>query len=146
MRTSVQLDRRACRDLRASVAVGRVAMATPVGPRIIPVSYSLHGDAIVFRTAPYSELSTYGWDTELAFEVDDLDYETREGWSVVAVGRAHLVSDPDEVQRIRHEGQPHPWAPGTRNLHVALAWRHLTGVRLGEDRRRQQAMPVPRIV
>ena len=87
-------------------------MATPVGPRIVPVNYSLHGDAIVFRTAPYSELSTYGWDTDLAFEVDHLDYEAHQGWSVVAIGRAHVVDDPDEVQRIRREWEPRPWAAG----------------------------------
>jgi nitroimidazol reductase NimA-like FMN-containing flavoprotein (pyridoxamine 5'-phosphate oxidase superfamily) len=134
-----------CRDLLGRGVVGRVAMATPVGPRIIPVSYSLHGDAIVFRTAPYSELSTYGWDTELAFEIDDLDYETHQGWSVLAVGRARVVSDHDELQRIRSEGEPRPWAPGTRNLYVALAWRKLTGVRLGDDRPRHAITPARRV-
>jgi nitroimidazol reductase NimA-like FMN-containing flavoprotein (pyridoxamine 5'-phosphate oxidase superfamily) len=147
MTSSVLLGPSECRDLLAGGVVGRVAMATPVGPRIVPVSYSLHGDAIVFRTAPYSELSTYGWDTDLAFEVDDLDYETHQGWSVVAVGRAHVVSDLDEVQRIRREWEPRPWAPGTRNLYVALVWRELTGVRLGNHRLQSQAMtPVRRIV
>ncbi len=136
-----------CRDLLACGVVGRVAMATPVGPRIVPVSYSLYGDAIVFRTAPYSELSTYGWDTDLAFEVDDLDYDTQQGWSVVAVGRAHVVSDHDEVQRIRRECETQPWAAGTRNLYVALAWRQLTGVRLGDHRPQSPAMtPVRHIV
>jgi nitroimidazol reductase NimA-like FMN-containing flavoprotein (pyridoxamine 5'-phosphate oxidase superfamily) len=142
MRTSVLLDSVECRELLASGVVGRVAMATPVGPRIVPVNYSLHGDAIVFRTAPYSELSTYGWDTNLAFEVDDLDHETHQGWSVVAVGRAHVVSDPDEVQRIRREWEPRPWAPGTRTLYVALAWRELTGVRLGDPGARQPTTAV----
>src|ERR1700712_4088821 len=122
MNSSVPLGTAECRDLLASGVVGRVAMATPVGPRIVPVSYSLHGDAIVFRTSPYSELSTYGWDTELAFEIDDLDYGTNQGWSVLAVGRARVVRDPDEVQRIRREWEPRPWAPGMRNLYVALAW------------------------
>jgi nitroimidazol reductase NimA-like FMN-containing flavoprotein (pyridoxamine 5'-phosphate oxidase superfamily) len=73
MNASVQLGDSECRELLSGGVVGRVAMATPVGPRIVPVNYSLHGDAIVFRTAPYSELSTYGWDTDLAFEVDHHD-------------------------------------------------------------------------
>ena len=134
-----------CRELLAGGVVGRVAMATPVGPRIVPVSYTLHGDAIVFRTAPYSELSTYGWDTDLAFEVDDLDYQARQGWSVVAVGRAHVVSDPDEVQRIRRGRDPQPWAPGTRNLYVALVWRELTGLRLGDRPRQRATTPARRV-
>ncbi|MDQ6687328.1 MAG: pyridoxamine 5'-phosphate oxidase family protein [Actinomycetota bacterium] len=67
--------------------MGRVAMATPLGPRIVPVNYGVHDDEIVFRTAPYSELSTYGWDTDLAFEVDDLDYVAHQAgawWPSVA--------------------------------------------------------------
>ena len=68
MNSSVQLSVSECRDLLEGGVVGRVAMATPVGPRIVPVNYSVHGDAIVFRTAPYSELSTYGWNADLAFE------------------------------------------------------------------------------
>ena len=146
MNASVQLGESECRELLAGGVVGRVAMATPVGPRIVPVNYSLHGDAIVFRTAPYSELSTYGWNCDLAFEVDQLDYEAHQGWSVVAIGRAHVVDDPDEVQRIRREWEPRPWAPGSRNLYVMLPWRQLTGVRLGDDWTPRSMMPVRRTV
>lgn len=146
MTATVQLGASECRDLLAAGMVGRVAMATPVGPRIVPVNYSLHGDAIVFRTAPYSELSTYGWNTELAFEVDRLDYEAHQGWSVVAIGRAYVVDDPEEVQVIRQEWEPRPWAPGSRNLYVKLPWRELTGVRLGDDWSRRPTMAEPRTV
>jgi nitroimidazol reductase NimA-like FMN-containing flavoprotein (pyridoxamine 5'-phosphate oxidase superfamily) len=121
-------------------------MATPIGPRIVPVNYSLHGDAIVFRTTPYSKLSTYGWNADLAFEVDSFDRETHEGWSVVAIGRAHVVDDPDEVQRIRQGWEPRPWAAGSRNLYVMLPWRELSGVRLGENWTHQSMMPVRRTV
>lgn len=144
MNAPVHLGASECRDLLEGGVVGRVAMATPVGPRIIPVNYSVHGESIVFRTAPYSQLSTYGWDTELAFEVDHLDYETHQGWSVVAVGRASVVDDPDEVQVIRREWEPRPWASGSRNLYVKLPWRELSGVRLGDDWTRQSMMPVRR--
>jgi nitroimidazol reductase NimA-like FMN-containing flavoprotein (pyridoxamine 5'-phosphate oxidase superfamily) len=137
MSTAVPLSTSECRDLLEEGVVGRVAMATPVGPRIVPVSYRVHGDAIVFRTAPYSELSTYGWDTDLAFEVDELDHEAHAGWSVVAIGRAHVVDDPEEVRMIRRENEPQPWASGSRHLYVKLAWRQLTGIRLGDDRTEQ---------
>jgi nitroimidazol reductase NimA-like FMN-containing flavoprotein (pyridoxamine 5'-phosphate oxidase superfamily) len=108
-------------------------MATPVGPRIVPLNYRVRGNSIVFRTAPYSELSTYGWDTDLAFEVDDYDRESHSAWSVVALGRAHALDDPDEVQRTRLEHELWPWASGSRNVFVELPWRELTGVRLGDD-------------
>jgi uncharacterized protein len=132
MIASVQLNAAQCRALLEKGSVGRVALCTPVGPRIMPMSYKVHGDAIVFRTAPYSELSSYGWDTDLAFEVDTLDEQARRGWSVVAIGRAHVVADADEVQSIRREHEPQPWATGSRNLYVKLPWRQLTGVRFGD--------------
>ena len=146
MNTANELSPRECRDLLEGGVVGRLAMATPVGPRIVPVNYAVHDDSIVFRTAPYSELSTYGWDTDLAFEVDHIDYETHQGWSVVAVGRAHVIDDPDEVQRIRARWDPRPWAPGSRNLYVKLAWRELSGVRLGADWTRASMLPQRRTV
>ena len=144
--TSNLLAPQECRELLAGGVVGRVAMATPVGPRIVPVNYAVHDESIVFRTAPYSELSTYGWNTDLAFEVDHLDFETHLGWSVVAVGRAHVIDDPDEVQRIRAQWDPRPWAPGSRNLYVKLAWRELSGVRLGNDWTRATMQPHRRTV
>lgn len=122
-----------CIQLLSGDLVGRVAMCTPVGPRIVPVNYAVHGDAVVFRTAPYSELGTYGSNTELAFEVDRLDYETHQGWSVVALGRAQFVQDPEEISDIRRALQPRPWAGGSRNLYVKLVWRELTGRRIGND-------------
>jgi nitroimidazol reductase NimA-like FMN-containing flavoprotein (pyridoxamine 5'-phosphate oxidase superfamily) len=136
---ATQLTSVECRALLEEGVVGRVAMATPVGPRITPVSYVVHDGAVVFRTTPYSELSTYGWNVDLAFETDRLDTDTRQGWSVVAVGRAHLVEDPDEIRRVRQKGDPEPWAPGTRHLYVSLVWRQLTGVRLARGPRPQPA-------
>jgi len=122
-----------CLDLLSGGVVGRVAMATAAGPRIVPVNYAVHDHAIVFRTTPYSEMSTHGWDTELAFEVDHVDYETHQGWSVVALGRGGLVDDPEEIAEIRRSWEPRPWAGGTRNVFVRLPWRSLTGRRIGND-------------
>lgn len=121
-----------CRDLLATGVVGRVAMVTPVGPRIVPMAYSVNGGAIVFRTAPDTELSFYGWDTVLAFEVDDLDHQAAgRGSSVVAVGRAHVVTGPEEIARVRAGWNSPPWAPGPRTVYVELVWRGLTGQRWG---------------
>ena len=109
----------------------------------MPLNYRVHGNSIVFRTAPYSELSSYGWDTDLAFEVDDYHRETQAAWSVVAIGRARIIDDPDEVQRMRGAQEFWPWASGSRNIFVELAWRELTGVRLGDDWR-GAAASIPR--
>lgn len=131
MHTPVELPYLKCAELLASGDVGRVAVCTPEGPRIVPVNYSVVDETIVFRTTPYSVLGTYAWTTELAFEVDHVDPRHRSGWSVVATGRGTLIDDPDELDRIRTSWDPEPWAGGHRMLYVGLRWRDLTGRRIG---------------
>ena len=119
-----------CLELLEQQNVGRVALVTPGGVRIVPVNYALYDDQVVFRTAPYSELGSYGDGAEVAFEIDSLDPEHHEGWSVVAFGRAALVDDPDEVTDIKRAGDPSPWAAGTRSLYMKIAWVSVTGRRI----------------
>ena len=144
MSEPVELTVEECLELLSGGIVGRVAMCTPMGPRIVPLNYAMYDDAIVFRTTPYSELGTYGSNTDLAFEIDHLDYEKQEGWSVVAIGRASLVEDADELREIRAGWDPTPWAAGRRHLYIRLRWRDITGRRLGGDWTRGSMMPVRR--
>jgi uncharacterized protein len=131
MNIPVELPYDTCAELLVTRPVGRVAVCTPDGPRIIPVNYSVVDGAIIFRTTPYSVLGVHAWSSQLAFEVDDFDAETAAGWSVVATGRGSLIEDSDELNRIRHLWDPKPWAGGQRWLYVALRWDDLTGRRIG---------------
>lgn len=122
-----------CRDLLGTDVVGRVAFVTPFGPRIVPVNFALVGDALEFRTTPDAELAVYGPGTEVAFEVDHLDGERLRGWSVVAHGVCERVSEPGLP--LPAQGGPgpsrSPWAGGERRVLLRLAWRELTGRRVG---------------
>ena len=121
-----------CGELLLSAEVGRVALCSGSGPMIWPVNYSVVENAIVFRTAPYSMLGTRAWNSRLAFEVDRLDLERQQGWSVVATGAGEMIEDPDELAVIRAFRDPHPWAGGpVRLLYVRLRWDQLTGRELG---------------
>ena len=130
MREPVELSVGECRGLLSCGLVGRVALATPVGPRIVPVNYALYDEAIVFRTSPYSELASYGPGRDAAFEVDNLDYQRQQGWSVVALGRLEPVEPADQVE-LRKVWEPQPWAGGHRTLYLKLPWRELSGRRIG---------------
>lgn len=122
-----------CLTLLGDGVVGRVAMVTPMGPRILPVNYTMYEDDIIFRTTPDGELSRFAVDSELAFEVDHLDPDHRQGWSVVAVGTAQVVDDAVELATIKREWNPEPWARGLRHLYVRVSWRDITGRRIGSD-------------
>ena len=120
------LSRTDCLELMSSQQVGRVAFRTPMGPRIVPVNYTVDDGDILFRTTPYSELGTYGADTEVAFEVDAIDDERHAGISVVAHGRAQLLRSVDD-RRVQDPKAPRPWAQGRRDSCFRLHPRDLTG-------------------
>lgn len=133
MGTLVELSGGECLELLQRQSVGRVAISTPVGPRLVPVNYRVQGDGIVFRTTPYSELGTYARDALLAFEVDEIDYATASGRSAVLVGRAEVVEDPAELRRIQAEANPTPWPAGRRSMYIRVRIRDLTGRRIVPD-------------
>ena len=146
MLDAIELSTDQCeRLLRAGVA-GRVAVSSPDGPHLVPVNYSVVGESIVIRTSPYSVLGTYGRGSRLAFEVDFFDHERWRGWSVVARGRADVVTDPADLERIRATWEPHPWAAGSRPLFLRLRWSELTGRQLGAGWDPLGALPVRRAV
>jgi hypothetical protein len=120
-----------CRGLLVRQRAGRVAVSTPDGPHIVPLNYSVVDESIVFRTTPFSVLATYARNAKLAFEVDHFRDEQQLGWSVVARGRADVVTDPAELDRIRKVAPPAPWADGARNLYFRLGWQELSGRALG---------------
>ena len=64
-----------CIHRLSSRNVGRLAVATPLGPRIYPVNYVVDDVSVVFRTNPYGTLGTFGWGLEVAFEVDQDERE-----------------------------------------------------------------------
>lgn len=132
MKEPMDLGVEECRELLSTGVIGRLAIVTPDGPRILPLNYTLLGDALVFRTTPYSEVARYAVGKEAAFEVDELNHQRQTGWSVVAVGRIEELS-VEELQELRTMWVPRPWAGGLRNAYLRLTWRLLTGRRLREE-------------
>lgn len=122
-----------CWELLRLGLLGRACFSTPMGPRVIPVNYTVHAGDILFRTSPGSLLATYAAGNQLAFEIDQIDEQARQGWSVVALGKAELVVDMDEITGIWVRGDPEPWADGSRNAYLRLHVRDVSGRRLGGD-------------
>ncbi|MET8743490.1 pyridoxamine 5'-phosphate oxidase family protein [Streptomyces sp. NPDC004728] len=119
-----------CRTLLSTHGVGRVAVSTSDGrPAIVPVNYSVIDDAIVFRTAPGS-VTAAAADNEVAFEVDHVDDALSQGWSVLAVGPASTLTDPDALRTLAREAHTRPWAGGEREMWVSIRPTSLTGRRI----------------
>ncbi|WP_405876932.1 DUF1918 domain-containing protein [Streptomyces sp. NBC_01136] len=118
-----------CRALLSTHGLGRVAVSTADGPAVIPVNYEVVDDAIVFRTRPNSAPAAAG-ETDVAFEVDHVDEAMSQGWSVLAVGPARVVTEPDAVRRLADHAHSRPWAGGERDMWVSIRPTHLTGRRI----------------
>ncbi|WP_405877853.1 MULTISPECIES: pyridoxamine 5'-phosphate oxidase family protein [unclassified Streptomyces] len=118
-----------CRARLSTHGVGRVAVSTPDGPAVIPVNYEVVDDAIVFRTAPGSAPAA-AVGADVAFEVDHVNQVMSQGWSVLAVGPARVVTDPDEVRKLADRAHTEPWAGGEREMWVSIRPRRLTGRRI----------------
>ncbi|MFI8071701.1 DUF1918 domain-containing protein [Streptomyces sp. NPDC086033] len=119
-----------CRTLLSTHGVGRVAVSASDGrPAVVPVNYDVIDDAIVFRTAPnLTPAAAVG--TEVAFEVDHMDEALSQGWSVLVVGPASVVTDLDTVRRLTEHAHTTPWPGGEREMWVSIRLAHLTGRRI----------------
>ena len=115
--------------------IGRIAFSGRYGPTVFPVNYRLYQDTIVFRTAADSptdeDLRTGIANAEykVAFEVDDFDSATREGWSVLVQGSAHHVDSEAERLSVSRAGVD-PWPGGDRELFVRIIPSRITGRRI----------------
>ncbi|MPY56031.1 pyridoxamine 5'-phosphate oxidase family protein [Streptomyces spongiae] len=118
-----------CRVLLSTHGVGRIAVSTPNGPAVVPVNYEVVEDAIVFRTAPDS-VPAAAVGTDVAFEVDHVDEAMSKGWSVLVVGPARAVTEPDAVRRLVDGAHTEPWAGGEREMWVAILPTRITGRRI----------------
>ena len=97
-----------CLRLLASVPVGRIAFHADGEVVVLPVNHLVDGQDIVFRTASGSKLSAAEKADIVAFEADDYDAQTKSGWSVVVNGRAEILYENTETQRL--DGLDlHPW-------------------------------------
>ncbi|MBJ6629153.1 pyridoxamine 5'-phosphate oxidase family protein [Streptomyces sp. I4(2020)] len=124
------LDQKECRRLLSTHGVGRVAVTAPDGrPAVVPVNYEVVDDAIVFRTRPGS-VPAAAAGNEVAFEIDHVDEAMSQGWSVLAVGPATTVTDPDAVRDLARRAHTEPWAGGTRDTWVSIRPTRLTGKRI----------------
>jgi len=85
------LDRDTCWRLLADEEVGRLAVSVDRHPDIFPVNFAVVDESIVFRTAEGTKLASLVIGPAIAFEIDGLDAERGEAWSVVVKGRAAEV-------------------------------------------------------
>ena len=130
-----ELDEAESLRLIAPGGIGRIAYGSRFGPAVLPVNYKWHDGAIVFRTTRHSALDEdlqtgiAGGEYMVAFEIDDLDFPGRQGWSVLIQGPAHHVESGAERTAAMAAGVE-PWAGGERELFLRIVPHRITGRRI----------------
>ena len=130
-----RLDEAESLRLIAPGGIGRIAFTGRYGLTVLPVNYKLHDGAIVFRTAqdsPTGEDLRTGIahaEFQVAFEIDQINPETRDGWSVLIHGPAHHMASDDERAAVAASGVA-PWPRGVHEHAIRITPTSITGRRL----------------
>ncbi|MDH6566128.1 hypothetical protein M2160_001149 [Streptomyces sp. SAI-117] len=119
--------------LLGGVSFGRIGFTQHALPAIRPVNHVLVDGDIVIRTQAGAALTSHARRAEdpgvvVVYEADAIDPDTHLGWSVVVTGYAHLVTDPDELDRFR--ALLRPWVEQTMDYAVRIRPDLVTGIRL----------------
>ena len=120
-----------CRLLVHGHSIGRVAWVSATGLQVLPVTYTVVGESILFRTFPESVLGELAGSQQVVFEVDDIDVATATGWSVLVRGESAAYSGEPLDSRLLE-----PWAPGARPLIVAITPSAYSGRAVSADQSR----------
>ena len=128
------IDRDESIALLSSTPIGRMAFVTDDHPMVLPVNFTWHEEAVVFRTLPGQKLHAAADGQQVCFEVDHWDPDDHTGWSVVIVGPAREVTNFAEQELMEGIGLI-PWSKGTwRPKWVKIEPEQITGRRLrGRD-------------
>ena len=120
------IDEEECWGRLAQHAVGRLAVAVGSQPDIFPVNYIVEDRQIVVRTAEGTKLAAALMGQLVAFEIDEIDDDAREGWSVVVHG---TTSESHSLPSVLHdeELELEPWAKGTKNRFIRITPTRVTG-------------------
>ena len=99
------LDRSECLQLLKEAHVGRLVFTRNSLPAVEPVRYVLDNCVILILTESGSELAQTVDNAIVAFEVDDVAADLRQGWNVTGIGQAELVTEVHQVERGAKEFQ-----------------------------------------
>ncbi|HEY9291610.1 MAG TPA: pyridoxamine 5'-phosphate oxidase family protein [Microlunatus sp.] len=127
--TSLQLTEAECWDLVRASTIGRLAFHHPDGIKVVPVSYVLDSQDVIIRTSP-AGLASHAVDAEdVAFEVDDYNTTTGNGWTVLSNGSVAALSET-EHESPQLPTPPTPWAEGNRSLSLRFTAQAIDGRRV----------------
>lgn len=125
-----RLTREECMVLLAGVSLARVGVSVDALPAILPVTFALVDDSVVFRTVPGTKLAFAASKSILAVEADQYDPDLGAGWSVLVRGISSELADEAAITRAK-QLLTDSWIPNESAEHfVRVSCDLVTGRRL----------------
>jgi nitroimidazol reductase NimA-like FMN-containing flavoprotein (pyridoxamine 5'-phosphate oxidase superfamily) len=118
-----------CWALLRSTDVGRLAMSFAGRQEIFPLNYVVDHGTVVFRTGEGTKLAAATERLAVAFEVDGLDVEPGEVWSVVIKGTVEEVKRVDELMDVVAALPLYPWHAAPKGHFLRIVPGEITGRR-----------------
>ena len=128
-RVTVALSDAECRRLLGTAGFGRLVFTRDALPVVQPMRFGLRGGQLLLPTRTGSSLTRALRGAVVAFQADCLDEATGTGWTITAVGPAHMLTDPDDIAAAARLGLQ-SWIPLTAYSYVAVEIGLLRGFRL----------------
>lgn len=123
------LDRTECLRALESGWWASVALSHRAMPLVLPVSYAVHHGAIVFRAQADTTLARAAAGTVVSLCANDRSDPLLPGWSVVVIGRAEVVDDATELERLDSLPIAEWGDPGTERVTLRIFPAFLSGRR-----------------
>ena len=139
--TAVALDDIECRRLLATPDFGRLVFTSGALPVVRPVRCGVRNGQVLIPSHAGGRLARAVRGAVVAFEVDYMDTLTGAGWTVTAVGPAHVLTDPDDIAAAALLGL-RTWIPAARYSYVAVQIGILRGYRVSPVTDRAPTSPV----
>lgn len=143
-RSAPPLTRAECLDRLHTARIGRVGLSIDALPVVLPVSYAILDDDVVFSSLVDAKVAKKGEGVVLAFQVDHFGGSNGQNWSVLVQGRAHEVAEPDELSRCRALSLPSHESTASDASFTRLSTTIITG-RVFVDERDRSISEAPRV-
>lgn len=138
--TDLELTTRECWELLRTQAYGRLAIIDEDGPMIYPINALVDHGTLVFRTTTGGKLNALRDDDRVSFEVDGVDADNDDAWSVVIRGSARPVTNQYEEIEVVELGVT-PWQHGPKPVFVRVTPDVVTGRRFHRVQRDAWTVP-----
>jgi nitroimidazol reductase NimA-like FMN-containing flavoprotein (pyridoxamine 5'-phosphate oxidase superfamily) len=128
-----EIGRDECLTLLATQRLGRLAVVVDGAPLVFPMQFVLDGHTVVVQTNLGAK-SLHVPLTSVSFEVDHVDWEAGEGWSVLVTGSgADISTAVDEYSERIRALDTRTWAPPPADRWLKIIPRQITGRRIRAD-------------